>query len=342
MLGTMEGSAELISYASRMVSGSLSDYFQKRKIFVLIGYGLSTVSKPFLAFSTSWIDAFVVRASDRMGKGIRTAPRDALIADSVSTTISGKAFGIHRTIDQLGAILGPIAAFAILQVLDVQWIFLFSLIPGAIAVIILIFFVKEVMVGKNRTTGGRPPHKQKEKLTSMISKTRTLVKSNRPFLMLVVISGIFALGAFNFSFVLLKSQDFGISTDDIPLVYAVINVTHTIIGIPIGMFADKVGKEKVLTIGFSIFVITLLLMIVLESNQYLYAYVIAAVFGLYILYIIVFGLYYYLFILYIVGACYLLSLFAICSQGVGAERIRRYLGPSISSSGRQLYKLSNL
>ena len=160
--------------------------------------------------------------------------------------------------------------------------------------------------------------------------------------MLVVISGIFALGAFNFSFVLLKSQDFGISTDDIPLVYAVINVTHTIIGIPIGMFADKVGKEKVLTIGFSIFVITLLLMIVLESNQYLYAYVIAAVFGLYILYIIVFGLYYYLFILYIVGACYLLSLFAICSQGVGAERIRRYLGPSISSSGRQLYKLSNL
>ena len=114
MLGTMEGSAELISYASRMVSGSLSDYFQKRKIFVLIGYGLSTVSKPFLTFSTSWIDAFVVRATDRLGKGIRTAPRDALIADSVSTTISGKAFGIHRTIDQLGAILGPIATFAIL------------------------------------------------------------------------------------------------------------------------------------------------------------------------------------------------------------------------------------
>ena len=282
MLGTMEGSAELISYASRMVSGSLSDYFQKRKIFVLIGYGLSTVSKPFLAFSTSWIDAFVVRATDRMGKGIRTAPRDALIADSVSTSISGKAFGIHRTIDQLGAILGPIAAFAILQVLDVQWVFLFSLIPGAIAVIILIFFVKEVMVGKNRTTGGRPPHKQKEKLTSMISKTKTLVKANRPFLMLVVISGIFALGAFNFSFVLLKSQDFGISAGDIPLVYAVINVTHTIIGIPIGMFADKVGKEKVLTIGFSIFVIALLLMILLESNQYLYAYVIAAVFGLYV------------------------------------------------------------
>jgi hypothetical protein len=151
VLGTMEGSAELISYASRMISGSLSENFHKRKIFVLIGYGLSAVSKPFLAFSASWVDAFVVRAADRVGKGMRTAPRDALIADSVSISISGKAFGIHRTIDQSGAILGPIAAFAILQVLDIQWVFLFSLIPGAVAVFILIFYVKEVMIGRDGT-----------------------------------------------------------------------------------------------------------------------------------------------------------------------------------------------
>lgn len=116
----------------------------------------------------------------------------------------------------------------------------------------------------------------------MLTKTTTLVKANRQFLILIIISGIFALGAFNFSFVLLKSQDFGIAGDDIPLVYAVINVTHTLIGIPIGMLADKIGKEKVLTIGFSIFVISLLLMVVLDSDQYLYAYVIAAIFGLYI------------------------------------------------------------
>lgn len=139
ILGTMEGSAELVSYASTMISGSLSDYLQKRKIFVLVGYGLSTVSKPFLAFSTSWVD---VRAADRVEKGIRTASRDALISDSVSVSISGKAFGIHRTIDQTGAIIGPIAAFAILQVLDIQWVFLFSLIPGAIAVIILIILLR--------------------------------------------------------------------------------------------------------------------------------------------------------------------------------------------------------
>jgi sugar phosphate permease len=141
ILGAIEGSAELTSYGIRMVSGSLSDKVGKRKIFVLIGYGLSTASKP-------WLDAFIVRLVDRMGKGIRTAPRDALIADSVSESISGKAFGIHRTIDQMGAIVGPIAAFAMLEVMSIEYVFLFSLIPGAIAVIILIFLVKEVLISR--------------------------------------------------------------------------------------------------------------------------------------------------------------------------------------------------
>ena len=110
-----------------MISGSLSDKFRKRKIFVLIGYGLSTISKPFFAFSSSWIDAFVVRAVDRVGKGVRTAPRDALIADSVSESISRRAFGIHKTMDQMGAIAGPLVAFAILQTMDIQTVFLYLL-----------------------------------------------------------------------------------------------------------------------------------------------------------------------------------------------------------------------
>src|SRR5919198_3943608 len=154
ILGGIEGSAELISYAFRMVSGSLSDKVGKRKIFVLAGYGLSTVARPFFALSTGWLDAFIVRAGDRIGKGLRTAPRDALIADSVYESSSGKAFGIHRTIDQMGAIAGPVAAFALLQVMDIRGIFLMSLIPGVIAVLILIFFVKEVAVKRlsNNTT----------------------------------------------------------------------------------------------------------------------------------------------------------------------------------------------
>lgn len=124
ILGSIEGYSELTSYAFRMVSGSLSDIFRKRKIFILFGYGLATISKPFFAITSSWLDAFIVRAVDRMGKGIRTAPCDALIANSVYESISGKAFGIHRTIDQLEAIVGPLVAFAILQTMNVQTVFL--------------------------------------------------------------------------------------------------------------------------------------------------------------------------------------------------------------------------
>ena len=269
ILGAIEGSAELVSYAFRMVSGSLSDKIGKRKLFVLLGYGLSTASKPFFAVSTSWLDAFVVRTVDRIGKGIRTAPRDALIADSVSESISGRAFGIHRTIDQMGAIAGPIAAFALLQIIDIRGIFIVSLIPGIVAVIVLIFFVREIIP------------KTRSKTISMLSNIGSVIKGNRPFCFLLVISGIFGLGSFNFSFILLKSSDLGISEDTIPIVYAIINVTHTAIGIPSGILADKFGKEKVLIIGYLIFGLSALFMAILSGNSN-YAFLLAAIFGLYI------------------------------------------------------------
>ena len=273
ILGTIEGSAELISYTFRMVSGSLSDKIGKRKIFVIIGYGLSTASKPFFAVATGWVEAFTVRAIDRIGKGIRTAPRDALIADSIPETISGKAFGIHRTIDQLGAILGPIAAFAILQVMDIRFVFLFSLIPGVVAVIILIYFVKEVAVVKRHSS---------TKVT-MLSNIGSLVtkRENRPFIFLLVVSGIFGLGAFNFSFILLKASDLKVEESLIPIIYAVINVAHTAVGIPAGILADRIGKEKVLIIGYMVFVVSTILMATLSGNP-LSAYILALVFGIYL------------------------------------------------------------
>jgi MFS family permease len=272
ILGTIEGSAELISYTFRMVSGSLSDKIGKRKIFVIIGYGLSTASKPFFAASTGWIEAFIVRATDRIGKGVRTVPRDALIADSVPETISGKAFGIHRTIDQLGAILGPIAAFAILQVSDIRYVFLFSLIPGAVAVFILIYFVKEVAVKRHSST----------KVT-VLSNIGSLVtkRENRPFVFLLVVSGIFGLGAFNFSFILLKASDLKVEESFIPIIYAVINVAHTAVGIPAGILADRIGKEKVLIIGYIVFAVSTILMAIL-SESHLSAYILALIFGTYL------------------------------------------------------------
>jgi MFS family permease len=276
LLGVIEGSAELTSYAFRMVSGSLSDKVEKRKVFVIAGYGLSTITKPFFAASSSWIDAFVVRFGDRMGKGIRTAPRDALIADSVSESRAGRAFGIHRTIDQLGAIVGPIAAFGLLQVIDIRGIFLLSLIPGAIAVLVLVFFVKEVVVKRSSSSSSAAAR------ITILSNINRVIRGNRPFVLLLIITGIFGIGAFNFPFILLRASDLGIAENLIPLVYATINVAHTAIGIPSGIFADKVGKEKVLVIGYSVFAVSATLMLVLSSENILYAYLLAAIFGLYI------------------------------------------------------------
>ena len=269
-LGALEGSAEVVSYAFRMVSGSLSDKVGKRKIFILAGYGLSTISKPFLAITAIWQEAFLVRMGDRIGKGLRTAPRDALISDSVYESSSGKAFGLHRTIDQMGAIAGPIAAFALLQVTDIRGVFLVSLIPGAIAVIILIFFVKEVTI--RRLSDGTK---------SIFSNIGTVIKGNRSFVILLLITGLFNLGAYNFSFVLLRASDLGVQEDFIPIVFAIINVAHTVTGIPSGMLADRIGKEKVLIIGYAVFVISTLLMAALNGN-FIYSYIIGAIFGVYI------------------------------------------------------------
>jgi MFS family permease len=267
LLGGIEGSAELVSYAFRLVSGSLSDKLRRRKIFILLGYGLSTISKPFFSVSFNWIDVLIVRIIDRIGKGVRTAPRDALISDSVTESTSGKAFGIHRTLDQTGAIAGPIAAYALLQFFDVRDIFILSLIPGIIAIIILVFFVKEV-IGKGTTEG-------------MQKNFLYLLKQNRPFTILLLLTGIFGLGAYNYSFILLNSSDLGVIESSIPLVYATINITHTAISIPSGIIADRIGKEKVLILGYGILLISSFLMLILSGN-FLYAFVIALIYGIYV------------------------------------------------------------
>ena len=267
LLGGIEGSAELVSYAFRLVSGSLSDKLRRRKIFILFGYGLSTISKPFFSVSFNWIDVLVVRISDRIGKGVRTAPRDALISDSVTDTTSGKAFGIHRSLDQSGAIAGPIAGYALLQFFDVRDIFILSIIPGVIAIIILVFFVKE-LIGKDTTKG-------------MQRNFLYLLKQNRRFTILLLITGIFGLGAYNFSFILLKSSDLGVIESSIPLVYATINITHTAVSIPSGIIADRIGKEKVLILGYAVLLVSSFLMVLLSGN-FLYAFVIALIYGIYI------------------------------------------------------------
>jgi MFS family permease len=277
ILGAIEGSSEFVNYIFRIPSGYISDKIRKRKILVIIGYGISTISKPFFIFVTTFIDTIIVRVADRIGKGIRTAPRDALIADSVDESSSGKAFGIHRTLDQIGAIIGPLFAFLILELFggNFQYIFLLSIIPGIISLFILIYYVKDKLFVDNN-------NKVMINKITFFSNLRILFKENKIFVYSVIIIGVFSLGAFNYSFVLLRSADLGVEQNFVPIIYAIINITHTAIGIPAGILSDRIGKEKVLIIGFLLFVISVLFMYFSEKNNIIYILSIPLVYGLYV------------------------------------------------------------
>jgi len=210
VLGLIEGTAQALSYALRAVSGFFSDKFRKRKIFVLLGYALSNAVKPLFAVARVPFDVFVIRVSDRVGKAVRTSPRDALLSESVSEKHRGAAFGLHKTLDQAGAIVGPLIASAAMIMLSftIRDIFWLSLIPGTIALFIILFLVKE----------------HASKSTSefkLLEGVKSVLKGN--FSLLLIIVGIFSLGAFNFSFVLLNAQEAGIADSLIPLVYASVN-----------------------------------------------------------------------------------------------------------------------
>lgn len=264
VLGLVEGMGEAAGYGTRTVSGTISDKVGKRKSLILLGYGLSTIAKPFFALSASWVHVFGIRITDRIGKGIRTSPRDALLADSIEPVNIGKAFGLHRTMDQAGAIIGPLIAFGLLYYFEVRDIFWFSLIPGVIALFILARYVKErKIIPKNQ---------------SILSNFREVLHGK--FLLFLLIMTVFSVGAFNFSFVLVESSELGLEKNFVPLVYVVINIAHTLIGIPSGILSDRIGAEKILLISFGLFFITSMIGY-FETEFIVIGFVMAAIFGLY-------------------------------------------------------------
>lgn len=267
VLGLIEGTAEALSYALRAVSGIFSDRFRRRKLLVLVGYAMSNVIKPFFAVARTPLDVFIIRVSDRVGKAVRTSPRDALLSESVSEQRRGTAFGIHRTLDQAGAVIGPVTASAVMLLLGftVREIFWLSLIPGTVALLIILFVVKE-RVAKSAYE------------FRLLTGIRTVLKGD--FSRLLIIVSIFSLGAFNFSFVLLNAKEAGVGDPLIPLVYAVVNIAHTAIAIPAGVLSDKFGKEKILVLGYGIFLLTAMLILLLAANGF-NAFLVAVFFGTY-------------------------------------------------------------
>jgi MFS family permease len=267
ILGFIEGAAEALGYALRSVSGVFSDKFRKRKLLVLAGYGVSNAAKPLFAIARTPLDVLAIRISDRVGKGVRTSPRDVLLAESISEKHRGAAFGLHRTLDQAGAIVGPVVASTAMLALgftmrDIFWL---SLIPGAIALLLLVFFVKE-RVGK---AGGE---------FHLLAGVKTVLKGKFPWLLVIV--GVFSLGAFDFSFVLLNAQEAGIADSVIPIVYAVVNLAHAAIAIPAGVLSDRIGKEKGMVLGYGLFLSSVMLILFLPLSGFS-AFLVAVFYGAY-------------------------------------------------------------
>jgi len=245
IVGLIEGIAESTASILKVVSGWLSDKWQKRKPFVVAGYSFSAISKILLSLAFSWPFVLFARFIDRFGKGTRTSARDALIAESSDTSARGKSFGFHRAFDTLGAVVGPLIALLAIRVLDNNFrlIFFLSFIPACIGVVLLIVFVKE---------------KKKEKIisSSFHFSWRNLNPSFKTFL---IISFIFALGNSSDAFLILRAQNLGLSVISVVLAYVLFNFTYAIFSIPAGIISDKIGPKKVLFSGFLLFSIIYLL-----------------------------------------------------------------------------------
>jgi len=238
VLGLIDGIADVLNYVFRIISGFISDKLGVRKVVVLAGYAISTFAKPGFAFVKSWTQALAIRIADRVGKGVRTSARDALLAESVDEKSLGKAFGLHRTLDQMGAILGPGLAALLISFIGTRGIFLSSFIPGLIALFVLIFFVKERKVSKRHQEG-------------IMKDVNVVLTPNFTHYLIAV--ALFSIGAYSPSFVLVRSKELGISYAAIPLVYAAINVVHTIVAIPAGILSDKIGGAKTISMGYLLF-----------------------------------------------------------------------------------------
>lgn len=271
ILGVIEGIAETTSSLLKLFGGYISDLFKKRKPLAFLGYFLSNATRPLYFFASSWIPIFIVRFSDRIGKGIRTASRDALIADSTDPANRARAFSFHRMLDNFGALLGPLIAMFILAVYSekIRYVFLLSLIPGFI-VILLMFFVKETKTDNLTTTFVK---------TVPLKGFFTLEVFPRKFKLFAISVFFFTLGNSSDAFLILRLKDAGVATTYLPLMWGMLNLVKSVGNYPMGLVADKTNKKMVIISGWIVYAVVYLLFAVVTSKV-----AVIAVFLLYGLY----------------------------------------------------------
>jgi MFS family permease len=246
VIGVIEGVAEATASVLKLFSGWLSDRLHQRKWLAVVGYGLSALSKPFFYFATTWEAIAAVRWVDRVGKGIRTAPRDALVADSIDPKQRGLAFGFHRAADTAGALVGLLIALLVVWLAQAgsadlsektfRTVVVVSLIPAVLAVISLAFGAKDVAVKGQRA-----------------APKFAFRALGRPFMIFMVIVGIFTLGNSSDAFLVLRAQDLGVNVIGILAMVATFNLIYALISTPAGSLSDRIGRRKLIVGGWLVY-----------------------------------------------------------------------------------------
>jgi MFS family permease len=239
-IGAIEGAAESTAALLKLASGWWSDRVRKRKPLVVIGYGIATLMRPLVAIARSGTQVLLIRVSDRVGKGIRNAPRDALIAESVDPSIRGRAFGFHRGADHAGGVLGPLIAFALLtwHLAAIRTVFWLAAIPGVLSFVVLVVFVREIP----RDTA----------LPNAAAPDLTL-PLGAPFWRVLGVLFLFTLGNSTDAFLLLRAAQLGVPVAMAPILWAALHVVKSASSTPGGTLSDKIGRGPTLMMGWALY-----------------------------------------------------------------------------------------
>lgn len=240
-VGLIEGAAEATALIVKVFSGALSDYLGKRKSLTLFGYSLGAFTKPIFALASGAGLILTARLLDRVGKGIRGAPRDALVADIAPPHLRGASFGLRQSLDSIGAFLGPLLAvgFMLLWQNDFRAVFWVAVAPGMLAVLLLFFGVKE------------PPHKEKHTRKNPINR-ENLKRLGSPYWWVVGIGSIFTVARFSEAFLVLRAQEVGVPVAFVPLVMVAMNLVYSASAYPFGKLSDGMSHSKLLGYGIAV------------------------------------------------------------------------------------------
>jgi MFS family permease len=264
MLGTIEGAAETTASLLKLASGWWSDRVKRRKPLIVAGYAIASLVRPLVAIAQSATQVLAIRVTDRVGKGIRNAPRDALIADSVDPSIRGRAFGFHKAGDHAGAFLGPLIAFGMLTWAGtaVRTVFWLAAIPGALAVVTAVVFVREGVMRQYAVANGgessgpaETAEAYRESAARSAAAQNALRQSALPpvFWKYIAVFLLFTLGSSSDAFLLLRANQLGVPIALAPILWAALHAVKSLASTPGGALSDRVGRVPTLLAGWTLY-----------------------------------------------------------------------------------------